>query len=326
MKLEDVHFDEYLKKSQECSLHNNLLKLYEKLPNQIEEFKNIILYGPCGVGKYTQMLEIVKRYSPSKLKYEKKIGIQYNKVLYHIKMSDIHFEIDLSLLGCNSKILWNEIYNNILDILLTRPNKNCIIVCKYFHEIHNELLDVFYSYMQNLSLEFLNLTDINIKYIFITENISFIPDKIIFSSIVLNVPRPSLNSYSKCLKKKNILDIKEITNIKNLQNDIPYTNYYLNYCNSLVDDILNINDKKIIEIRDKLYDIFIYNLNITKCIWIILNNLLINNHIKDIYINDILIKTYKFLQFYNNNYRPIYHLENYIFYLIDKINEYTKSD
>ena len=202
MKIEDVHFDEYLKKSKENSLHNNFLKLYDKLPNNIEDFKNIILYGPSGVGKYTQMLEIIKRYSPSKLKYEKKLGIMYNKILYYIKMSDIHFEIDLSLLGCNSKILWNEIYNNILDILLTRQSKTCILVCKYFHEIHNELLDVFYSYMQNLSIEFLNLKDINIKYIFITENISFIPDKIIDSCIVLNIPRPNNNLYNKCLKRK----------------------------------------------------------------------------------------------------------------------------
>ena len=43
-------------------------------------------------------------------------------------------------------------------------------------------------------------------------------------------------------------------------------------------------------------------------------------------MNEILIKTYKFLQFYNNNYRPIYHLENYIFYLISKINEYECAE
>ena len=31
-----------------------------------------ILYGPPGIGKYTQSLKIIKQYSPSDLKYEKK--------------------------------------------------------------------------------------------------------------------------------------------------------------------------------------------------------------------------------------------------------------
>jgi hypothetical protein len=30
----------------------------------------------------------------------------------------------------------------------------------------------------------------------------------------------------------------------------------------------------------------------------------------------VLIQTHKFLQYYNNNYRPIYHLENFVFMLI----------
>ena len=46
---------------------------------------------------------------------------------------------------------------------------------------------------------------------------------------------------------------------------------------------------------------------------------LINN--KDT-ITNILLKTFIFLQYYNNNYRPIYHLENYMYNLITIINGY----
>ena len=42
------------------------------------------------------------------------------------------------------------------------------------------------------------------------------------------------------------------------------------------------------------------------------------NKLKTDDMSSILIKTYTFLQYYNNNYRPIYHLEHYIFYLILK--------
>ena len=75
-----------------------------------------------------------------------------------------------------------------------------------------------------------------------------------------------------------------------------------------------------------LYEIFIYNLDITDCIWYILNTLTSNKKIKDCDMPDILVRTFTFLQYYNNNYRPIYHLENYIFYLISKIHGFSISN
>ena len=35
----------------------------------------------------------------------------------------------------------------------------------------------------------------------------------------------------------------------------------------------------------------------------------------DDYMNKILIEIYKFLKLYNNNYRPIFHLERIIIYI-----------
>ena len=137
---------------------------------------NLILYGPAGIGKYTQALMIIKNFSPSQLKYEKKMVLTYNKLTYYFKISDIHYEIDMSLLGCNAKLLWHEIYNQIVDIISSRNKKNGIILCKYFHEIHTELLETFYSYMQ---LSYNQI--VNIKFILITQDISFIPDNILNS-------------------------------------------------------------------------------------------------------------------------------------------------
>ena len=54
----------------------------------------------------------------------------------------------MALLGCNAKLLWNDIFNHIIDIISTSKHKKGIIVCKNFHEIHSELLEIFYSYMQ----------------------------------------------------------------------------------------------------------------------------------------------------------------------------------
>jgi hypothetical protein len=87
------------------------------------------------------MLKSIKKYSPSELKYEKKISIVFNKINFFFKLSDIHYEIDMSLLGCNSKLLWHEIYLQIIDIISAKVDKSGIIVCKNFHEIHRFYFD-----------------------------------------------------------------------------------------------------------------------------------------------------------------------------------------
>ena len=86
--------------------------------------------------------------------------------------------------------------------------------------------------------------------------------------------------------------------------------------------MIYIDNLKFLKFRDLLYDIFIYNLDITDCIWYILTSLTKSKKIKTTNISEILLKTYNFLKYYNNNYRPIYHLESYLFYLTRIIHGY----
>ena len=318
MKIYDTHFDDYIESNKQCDLHPKLEVLYKKFPASIHNFRNLIFYGPKGVGKYTQMLKSIKRYSQSELKYEKKIIVSYNKSIYYFKISDIHFEIDMSLLGCQSKMLWNEIYYNILDIVSAKVDKIGIIVCKNFHEIHGELLDTFYSYMQTL-----NQQAISLKFILLTEEISFIPDNILNCCEIIRVARPTKTLYTKCIKTKlpTKLETENITNIKNLHlyNEDLMLQYRI-ICNKILYNLLNVNDLQYLKFRDILYDIFIYNLDITDCIWYILSTLVKQKRIKREQMSDILVKTYSFFQYYNNNYRPIYHVENYLLYLAKLIH------
>tara|TARA_B110000483_G_scaffold13455_2_gene15265 strand:+ start:4929 stop:5873 length:945 start_codon:yes stop_codon:yes gene_type:complete len=314
MKISDNHFESYINKYEQCSLHPKLQEVYNLFPESLNDMNNIIFYGPSGTGKYTQMLACIKKYSNSNLKYEKKISITFNKNTYYYKISDVHFEIDMSLLGCNSKLLWNEIYKNIQDIILTKSNNGGIIVCKNFHEIHSELLDIFYSYM-------FTLTNVNIKYIILTEKVSLIPDNIINTCQIISVPRPSKTLYNKCINNKlnKKQKLSQIDNIKYINITV---DKYTKICNNIIDIILNVDNNIYIELRDKIYDIFIYNLDVTECVWYIIKHLIENKHVKENDINDILLTSFKFFQFYNNNYRPIYHLENFVFYLINKIYEF----
>jgi hypothetical protein len=343
MKFYESHYEDYLIANEKYNLHPELNFFMESLPNKIYGLENIIFYGPTGSGKYTQVLKILKKYSPSELKYDKKITVQTEKQEYIYRISDIHFEIDMSLLGCNSKILWNEIFLQIVDIISVKQDKVGIILCKNFHLIHTELLEIFYSYMQQYN--FIS-SNIKIKFFIISEHLSFIPTNIIFNSFVLRIQRPNKDKYIEYSNKlllsdsdknsintifqdidiDNILNIKEIHSFtlislkKNIPNDI-----FNIVCDNIINFMLEPNNIVFTTFRDTLYEILTYNLDMVECLWYIFK-FFIDNHFfkKQSDISDILIKIYSFLKYFNNNYRPIYHIESIIFYIINKIHQYNE--
>ena len=347
MKIIKNTFDTYI--NNYIDIHNN--KILNSI-NNLDSFDNLIIYGREGIGKYSVVLNFIKQFSSTKLKYEKKIIINNNKNDFFIKISDIHYEIDIELLGYNSKTLFNEIYNLILNIIYSKQIKEGIILCKNFEFIDSELLELFYSYMQD------NKTTCKIKFIIITCNYSFLPNNIINISKIISLKVPCKSKYNKISNKNplqynntnnildnnnsnnildnnnnsnNILDNNNNTNnivtqeeyIKNLKDKIylknlEYNNDYLyNIYNSLIT-----NNIDFVNLRNNLYDLLIYKIDINIFIWNLLELLIINKKINANTIDNILCKTFKFFLHYNNNYRPIFHLENYIIYLLKVINEY----
>lgn len=320
MKFLETHFEEYINSVNENNLHQKMENIYSRLPDNILDLPNLIFYGPPGIGKYSQLLHAINKYSPSHLKYEKKMCVMYEKKQYLFKISDIHYEVNMSLLGCNSKNLWNEIYQQILDVLTMKSNKTGIIVCRDFHNIYSELLDNFYSYMQEN-----NHLSVNIKFILLTEQLSFIPDNILNCCETIHLSRPNKTNYNKCLKNKisNELNLYDISNIKDLKvGTLALMVPHKIICNKIYNEMINVDQLKFLKFRDMLYDIFIYNLNIGECIWYLLYCLIKENKIKKNKISQVLVQTFLFLKYYNNNYRPIYHLESYLFNLITYIHEY----
>ncbi len=338
MKFFESHFTDYVHKVDEFSLHPVIKKTFATFPQHIQSLPNIIFHGPSGVGKYSHALYFISRYSPSYLKYEKRIAVAYNKDTFFMKISDCHFEIDMSLLGCNSKNLWNEIYNQIQDIVSARPNTAAFIMCKNFHKIHSELLETFYSYM-------LSIEQVSLRFIIIGDNISFIPDNILHRCKRISFKRPTVIAYNKCLKmassSNTIVDVIKpepirltnkfpldtITNIKALKaNVIELNDPHENMCNHIIGIIKAPNHElKYDELREQLYDLLTYDINIQECVWFILRKLIMDGLLLPKMMNEIMIQTYVFLQYYNNNYRPIYHLENFVLLLVCKIHGYTHT-
>ena len=136
MKYYETHYEDYINAVKKYNIHEELIETINKFPQKNNELTNLIFYGPTGVGKYSQVLKIIQKYSPSELKYDKKITIQTDKQTYNYRISDVHYEIDMSMLGCNSKLVWHEIFFQIVDIIAVKADKFGIILCKNFHLIH----------------------------------------------------------------------------------------------------------------------------------------------------------------------------------------------
>jgi len=404
MKFYETHFDEYNTSVDRYNLHPELTQIFSEFPKCLSKFENLIVYGAPGVGKYSQVLHFLKGYSPSELKYEKKMKIETDKQSYTYCISDIHYEIDMSFLGCNSKILWHELFLQIVDIISMKPDKIGIIVCKNFQMIHSELLDIFYQYMQQYNNTYMNIL---IKYVIITEHISFIPDNILNSCEKISIARPTGNAYQTLLEinkvnggnvlaeinSANLLNLKELHSFSHVENanELPVDIFNI-VCNQIIEEIEEISkmmrnsdvvdpmrglrnsdvvdpmrglrnsdvvdpmrglrnsdvvdpmhvdpmhvDNNIVgpdpiilvprnsdkikpinfsKFRDSIYDILIYNLDVADCLWYILSHFIENGSVGKHHVSRIMTKLYPFLKYYNNNYRPIYHLESILFYFI----------
>lgn len=363
MKYYESSFDDYLKSSHLFNIHPELQDIQDHLPRSIMDVENLVIYGPSGVGKYTQTLKIISKYSEGQLKYDKKLEILTDKQDYMMRFSDIHYEIDMSLLGCNAKTLWHEIFFQIMDIVSTKKEKIGIILCKNFHQINSELLDVFYSYMHHYDRN----DNIQIKFILLTEQISFIPNKILTLCDLIQIARLQEDVYNKlneinnlvakntnysdfptkvstCLPEiqiqqceskyipselykdieinciSNIKEMKSFTSLKKTE-DIPNDIFDI-ICDKIINEISDVEHFQFTQFRDTLYDILIYNIDMFECIWRIINHFITSNKLTQEDCSDIIAKTYPFFKQYNNNYRPIYHLESIMLYIINKIHHY----
>jgi hypothetical protein len=286
---------------------------------------------------------------------------QDKKQEYMYRISDIHYEIDMATLGCNSKLLWHDLFFQIVDIVSVslKTDKIGIIVCKNFHNIHNELLEIFYSYMRH-PLQHIN---IQIKFVIITEHIGFIPDNIVNACEIISVKRPTKENYLEMSKLQtkpfscflegnrngifydktnrsaifhkdktaDILESIELNSIINTKeihsfawfktvNEIP-TDVFNIISDALLEQIIYPEKVKIIDIRNNLYDLLIYNIDIFECIWYLFTTLIkFQSFKKREDITSVLNKIFVFFKYYNNNYRSIYHLESIILCMLNKIH------
>jgi hypothetical protein len=344
---------EIINDNSQYSFNKDLLTIinetHETNNTKYYNFTNYIFYGPTCSYKYKNALKLLQYFSPSNLKYEKKLYINVSKTEFYIKISDIHYEIDIENFIYNSKNLWNDIYNIIYNSIASSDLKKGYIVLRNFDKINCDLLDLLYNYMQKELF-----SSILIRFIIITECISFIPEKIINISKILYFSKLNKKNIAFIANKSNRLFIKNkcsedkitktsentsentsyntletiihkintpnIYSILDISKNINYIEHNKSICETYIAMLITDN-YNIKNIRTLLYDILIYNLNIQECFFYIIQNLILRKIISVNSINDLIVHSLIFFKNYNNNYRPIFHLESFTLYLIELINE-----
>lgn len=242
-----------------------------------------LFYNKSNYNGYLYSLQAIQKYSPSNLKYSRKIELQMNNNDYFFNISDIHVEIDFTLLGVNECNIFQELFVHIKENML-HNKKFIILLCLNFEHIKKELLKIFYSFMNNIS----------IKFIFISNQISFLEDNILNNVVIKRIENKNLHEKNdKIIPNSNILCINEIVGI-----------------------IMHKN-KSFVEIRDRLYNLLIKNYNIYDCVMNILFKLMELKYIDKDNVDKIFKKTIHILKKYNNNYRSIFHLEHLIIFLMN---------
>jgi hypothetical protein len=313
-------FRDYLSDIENTNMHKNMENIWSKYvkyyQNNPLKVKHLLVYGPKGIGKYTQVLYFLKHFSPSNLLYDKKITIPKQK--QHectIRVSDVHCELDFGVLGCNAKTNWSNLYLHILDIANSSLSKIRFIVCLNIWAIHPELLDVLYCYMRHEH-------NISLSFILISHSISFLYRNIFDICEYIWLPRPKKCDYMSIVPNIKKINVQNIQNLTKSKGTVHYAlDYFKQMCIPIIKIICNPSQKKLFELREYIYNLLIYNMDINECLLYIISELYVSNQLSDKKQQQIGFELEKFYEKYYNNYRSIYHLESICIKLTKIVNE-----
>jgi hypothetical protein len=288
MRFEEyIHFD-----AKKSALHP-----LPKTPRQFKHFENLILYGPSGAGKYTLALRILAEYSKSRLKYEKRVIVSTSTGgEVPVKVSDVHYEVDAELLGCNARTDFYEVFVHIQEMIGAKfPNKDGVVLCTNFHLVHAELLDIFYSFMQS-----------GVKFVLLTEAVSFLPPSLTRRCRTIAVPKPAAPKVCGAFKTKLPKDARW-SNLKDL------TVFHSNkaataesFADTLARHALS-PSVRISDLREDLYNVTVHNQNMDDVFWQLFRKL--SSKIKSDKLPTLFAQIVYCMQCRSCNYRPIFHLE-----------------
>jgi|SaaInlStandDraft_5_1057022.scaffolds.fasta_scaffold05037_5 DNA polymerase III delta prime subunit len=280
----------------DIDFNNNFYKSFNFL--NIENMPNLIFNGQKGSGKTIKIYSLLCSLLDKRVYTIKNNEIELDKRIFKFKSSIYHLEIDCIELQNNERTFFNNYLKEYIDSRNIGLDIPKIIYLINIDKINkNSLL-----YLRKL----IESTYQSCKYIFETNNISFIPESLISRFLIIRVKSPQRDEIELVIKniiKNNKLKItkKIINNI--IDYDAKYKTYYdlnniflaLNY----YIDTKEILKNNFYSIIDELINIILLkklNFTITKNIKTICEKIFINcydvNELINI-ISKILLDKYK---------------------------------
>ena len=112
MKFLESSFIDYIENVNYYNLHEKE-KVISHIPKDINNFKNLIIYGPSGIGKYSQTLNILKHFSNSNMKHESDL------IFYLIKSIIITLKLVIFILRliCSYWVVMQRHYGKTYTII-----------------------------------------------------------------------------------------------------------------------------------------------------------------------------------------------------------------
>jgi DNA polymerase III delta prime subunit len=314
----------------------------------ISHMPNMLITGSQGVGKYHFVLSLLQHLSPSRLRIYKKICVE-TKNTYLLPASDIHYEVDFSQMIINAKTIWMDILKSITDII---TSNDAVIVCKNIHQMNEELLDIFYYLMPKTeTIKWIFISEhvdfIPNEIIHICEHISLKrPTKQFYMSL-----REKIQHGEETPHARLDGDIENIINTQMIHDTIPMdTMEKIHYvkdhpthileneivhshtakmtdafgnipiAKTLASIIIKNDDYNIVEIREQLYHILTYHIPLEDVMMAVYEELVKERttiELTETHMMKICALNLDVLNYYKNNYRPIYHLEKWFYSLVE---------
>ena len=317
MRYRESLCSEYLASAREQPLHSWLTSIIQSTPTDPRSLPHLLLHGPPGVGKYTCALRLLEKYSPSALKYEKKLSVPAYKpgaAPVDLRMSDVHFEVDLSMLGCNAKPLWAAIYGAIGDANAVASGQHSFVLCRQLESAPRDLLvqlSPLLTYRPRRPLTF----------ILITEHACRLPSCLVERCRRLTIPRPSQAAYQRIGAPAARIDRSTISNIKPLLSGTEQVEVYRPSARTICASVADPDNIDLYAVRLSIYDALIRGLEPGRLVREVLSEAEASGLVGEAGNPAMLRLARDFFAAYKHYYRPIYHLETLAVSLAKLVHE-----
>ena len=256
-------------------------KLFSYLSQGDIRVPNLLIYGANDDENYKTFIDYIDSFSPNNTTKRLRINMLSGYDI-SIKKGNLHFELDMDMIT-NTKV-WVELYDHIRDIIIAKKMNRCILLLKNFQRISLDILETFYSMLED--------TDGGkLSFVILTRSITFINQSIQKRFVVVK---------PKCKSGNSLHESYKIV------------------CDHIVKFIVTIDDINYHDIRTNAYKILTNNLNQNDCVTYIIDELIRGKYVS--ITREFLDNITLHINGINKNYRSIYHLEGLLVYLIIHIH------